>query len=84
MSDDEETLEDSELPAASDMDDDDDAAADTLPCPHCKKLVYEQTEACPHCGTYLSLEKRAARKPPWFIITVVVCLAVILVVWILR
>jgi hypothetical protein len=56
---------------------------ETIPCPHCKKHIYEGAEQCPHCGMYVSEEDvpREA-KPAWIIIGGVVCLVmVILWVW---
>lgn len=64
--------DDPEEPDESDMDDDDgpDEAAETIPCPHCGRDVYEFAEQCPKCGGYLSDEDAATtRHPKWVIWT---------------
>jgi len=63
-----------------DEDEDDD---ETVPCPHCRRLVYEDAERCPHCGSYLSREDAPREaKPLWVVATVLVVLAAILLTWI--
>jgi predicted nucleic acid-binding Zn ribbon protein len=82
-SDDDSEAEDPEAPDASDRtEDDEDEFADTIPCPHCGKPIYEQAEICPHCGKYISSEEVRSRKPIWFIVAAVLCLIVILIFWI--
>ena len=56
-----------------------DSADDTELCPYCRQPVYEDAEQCPHCGAYLSEEDAPARpRPWWFILGVIVCLAIVL------
>jgi predicted nucleic acid-binding Zn ribbon protein len=82
-------LDDSDLDNAdiddNDLDQDnvDDSPADTEPCPFCGKPVYEDAEVCPKCGQYISQEASSPKKPLWIILTVGVCVAVILIVWVL-
>ena len=61
----------------------DDEDDNTVPCPHCKKDVYDGAEQCPYCGQYISEEdKPRESKPVWIVIAGAVCLAmVILWVW---
>ena len=50
---------------------------DTVPCPHCRRPVYEDAERCPRCGNDLSREDRPWHRPLWIIIGVAVCLGVV-------
>jgi hypothetical protein len=54
----------------------DESSADTAPCPHCRALIYDDSERCPACGEYLSASDE--RKPWWMVVGVLVCLAVAL------
>jgi hypothetical protein len=56
---------------------DDDA---TIPCPHCRRSIYEDSERCPYCGNYISDEDLAPAHKPWWII-VGVLLALSVVAW---
>ena len=61
---------------------DDDDEDDTIPCPHCKEPIHEDTQRCPHCENWISEEDAPPeRKPTWFLITVLVCLLIV-VLWI--
>jgi hypothetical protein len=75
-------LDDREGLDASDTDDPDDDAGETVPCPWCRKPVYEGAERCPRCGRYLSEQDAPRRYPWWLIAGVVLCLLVILLFWI--
>lgn len=57
------TSVDKDLPDPSDMDDEDELP--TMPCPYCKKPVHEESEICPHCGTYISEEDAPHPLPAW-------------------
>ena len=57
-----------------DEDEDDDQ---TIPCPHCGELVFEEAELCPNCGQYLSLEDSPRRKPWWVVAGVLTCLGIV-------
>ena len=63
-----------------DNEDDDDEPVDEddalmMPCPHCRRPIFDESERCPHCEKYLSEEDAPrSRKPWWFILGAVVCL----------
>ncbi len=74
---DDDELDDREDPDESDMDDDDDSAdCDTVPCPHCRKPVYEEADVCPHCGSFIARQHRT-RHPTWVLVAAVLLLAAI-------
>jgi len=75
-----EDLEDPEWPDESDMHEDDDSV-EMEQCPSCRKPVYEQSNVCPHCGSYISQADGSNRKPLWIMVAVVVCLAAIVLFW---
>jgi hypothetical protein len=58
---------------------------DTIPCPHCGKQIYDESERCPYCETYISEEDDAqpTRKPWWIIICALLCLYAVYR-WIVR
>jgi hypothetical protein len=61
-------LDDSDV-ADGDGDDDADDEAETLPCPACRKQIYEQAEQCPYCGHYVTHRSSAlAGRPWWFVL----------------
>ena len=61
-----------------DPDDDDpreDDEDDVVPCPYCRREIHEDSQRCPHCGSYISREDAPpTRKPWWIILGVVACL----------
>jgi len=68
-----------EQESLEDADIDDDASAETLNCPGCGKLIYEQAERCPHCGHYVTEETAPRRRRvKWFVVAVVICLIIVL------
>jgi predicted nucleic acid-binding Zn ribbon protein len=70
-------------PDESDQDYSDDP--EFVHCPYCRKLISEDAEMCPHCGSYVSQEDAPpASKPRWFLIGVVVTLIVVAVVWVVK
>jgi hypothetical protein len=77
--------DDDDDPDDDDLGDDDSGDEnddETIPCPHCRKPVYEDAEQCPYCGRYLSREDAPQdSKPFWIVATVVVILAAILFTW---
>lgn len=66
-----------------DQTDDEEDSADTDPCPSCGQPVYEDAEVCPKCGQYISRDEYSSKKPLWIVVTAGVCVAVILIVWVL-
>lgn len=56
---------------------DDDEEA-TIPCPHCRQQIHEDSQRCPYCERYLSSEDSPAfLKPRWIVAGVVVCLIIV-------
>lgn len=58
--------DDRDLPLESDTDPDPDGPA-LDECPHCRKMVLEDTEWCHHCGQYLSTEDAPKHMSGWLI-----------------
>ena len=67
-------LDDREWPDGDEPEQEDD---ETIPCPHCRRPVYEDAERCPGCGRYLSREDSPRRPPAWLVAGVVVGLAIV-------
>lgn len=63
---------DPDAPDPSDMDDDDEP--DLLPCPHCRRMVDEDTEKCPHCGEWIEVREQPASPMFWVVIVVLLLL----------
>ncbi|MBA4066227.1 MAG: hypothetical protein C0501_21430 [Isosphaera sp.] len=55
----------------------DDDGPPTVPCPHCRADVFEDSERCPRCGTYLTGEDAppGARSGGWVVVMVLALLA---------
>ena len=70
--------DDRDDPDHRDIDRDD---MDTIPCPHCRKLIYPESFRCPYCKSLLTADEQAGthKKPLWVIITVIIC--VLLMGW---
>jgi uncharacterized paraquat-inducible protein A len=66
--DDLEDLDDRELPDPSDMDQDDYTVMSR--CPHCKKMIDEQSEICPRCGYFITTEQPARSYSLWIILLI--------------
>ena len=71
-------LDDRELPDESDTDSFDEPSLDA--CPHCNKLIDEDTERCPHCGQYILSADRPRRLSP-LVIAGIILLAICFFVW---
>src|SRR5439155_23119327 len=69
--DDREGLDPDEFP-----DPDEDREDRLISCPQCRAFIYEDSEKCPACGEYLSLEDAPSRKPWWFVVGALICLAI--------
>jgi predicted nucleic acid-binding Zn ribbon protein len=77
-------MDDPQDPDDSDIDPDDgEDFATTEPCPSCGEPVYEDAEICPKCGQYISQQNSTSRKPLWIVVTTGICVAIILIVWVL-
>ena len=80
--DDEEVDDDHEDPDSLDQDAEDDPDAMTVPCPHCGADVFDEADVCPRCGNFILHEdQRNKHRPVWLMIAVIVCLAIVLLVW---
>jgi hypothetical protein len=57
----------------------------TVPCPYCRREIFEDSPRCPHCGQYISAEDSPpGRKPWWIVVGVLLCLAAIWVWFVIR
>lgn len=58
----------------------DDDSEPTFPCPSCRRLIYEEADACPYCGEYLSLGDRygGQARPWWVLVGAIVALVAML------
>ena len=70
---------DREGPDPEEMDSSDEA--DLEVCPNCRKLISEETERCPHCGEFITLDNALLPKPMWIVIGIVVALLIALLLW---
>jgi uncharacterized paraquat-inducible protein A len=71
---------------AWDDDDIDTEEADesTITCDYCREEIHEDSQRCPHCGTYISEEDSPpTRKPWWIYVGVAICLLIVYL-WIKR
>ena len=74
-------LTDRDLPDETDTDDSDGSDTDnaeTIPCPYCRKPLFEGAEFCPRCKNYLSAEDAPRRYPWWLVAGVILCLVLVL------
>jgi ferredoxin-thioredoxin reductase catalytic subunit len=46
----------------------DDDESETIPCPHCRQQIHEDSQRCPYCEKYLSDEDAPANRKPWWIV----------------
>jgi RNA polymerase subunit RPABC4/transcription elongation factor Spt4 len=72
---DEDDFDDRELPDPSDMDQDDYTVMSR--CPNCKKMIDEQSEVCPRCGYFISVEDAPQKSSLWIVILIVLTLLTI-------
>ena len=54
-----------------------DAEPDEVPCPHCRNLIYEEANQCPHCGKWV-VRANFSRSAVWGVLAVLVILAFLL------
>lgn len=40
----------------------------TIPCPYCRRQIYEDAQRCPYCEQYLSEEDAPPTPKPWWIL----------------
>jgi hypothetical protein len=56
----------------------DDSEEATIPCPHCRRQIHEDSQRCPYCEHYVTEEDGIpARKPWWIIVGALACLYVV-------
>jgi len=77
--------DDDDLPAREDPepDSDDNGQVETVPCPYCRREVYEEAERCPYCENYLAREDAPSQTPLWIVVTAVICLIAV-ALWVLQ
>ncbi len=67
-----------------DVDDEDDPENDQLPCPSCGKMVYDDTDQCPHCGDWIVPLAGSDRRSRMILIVVVAVTLLGVLGWIIR
>jgi hypothetical protein len=77
-------LRDDEFPDEVDPDAGDDFGDDTLPCPHCKHDILENSPWCPHCGNYLHQDEAEATRAPWITITLILVVLMLVIATVLT
>lgn len=45
----------------------DDVEEPTVPCPGCGREVYEEADACPYCGQWLTSAAVETGRPAWLV-----------------
>lgn len=62
-------IQDWEYPEPDPLDEDEEVV-ETIPCPICRKQVYEDATYCPHCGTEIDevVPTVFRGRPVWFIL----------------
>ena len=68
---------------ADDWDDQDDDEP-TVPCPYCRREIFEDSVRCPHCGEYISEEDAPPGKKPWWIIVGALLGLAAILVWVIM
>lgn len=63
--------------------DDEDEGEPTIPCPHCRREVHEDSQQCPYCEQYISREDAPPGLKPWWLITGIVLCLLIVISWIM-
>jgi hypothetical protein len=78
-------MHDDDLYGEGDLQESEDPGADDeielVPCPYCRRMIYEEAEQCPSCRSYISREDAPLRRTSWFTMGVLLCLGIV-VVWI--
>ncbi len=69
--------EDPDAPQEGDLDDED-GETPTVPCPACRRPVPDFAERCPYCGDWIVPGVGdAPRRKPWFLIALVLAVALV-------
>ena len=69
---DDDPFEDAEYPDPYEGGED---SVDTVPCPYCKRDIFEEAERCPYCENYLSREDAPLQVRPWMMAGALLALA---------
>ena len=69
-----------EGPDPSEMDSSDDPDLDV--CPHCRRMIVEDAERCPHCGEYDTPGEAPLSRPWWIAIVIALVLLFTGLLWI--
>jgi hypothetical protein len=77
--DEENEIDDRDLPDESDTDEADEP--ELIQCPECRKYISEEAERCHHCGNYILAENGPMRFPPWMVVGIILAILAIMV-WI--
>ena len=49
--------------------DQDDESTELVPCPECGEQIYEESERCPACGSYIIMRTDSwAGRPMWWVV----------------
>ena len=54
----------------------------TIPCPYCRRPIYEDSQRCPHCENYIVEEDAVPAHKPWWIIVGVLLAFYVVYRWI--
>ena len=78
-----EELDDGELPNEADVDEDDSPAV--VACPYCGRGIVEEAAICPYCRNFISREDAPPERRPLLIVLVVLLLVGILsgLIWLI-
>ncbi len=65
-----------------DVDEDADRGEPTIPCPYCRRQIYEDAPRCPYCERYISREDAPPARKPWLIVVGTIVTLYILCRWV--
>ena len=57
---------------------DEDEESETIPCPDCGSMIYEDSEVCPVCGSYVVFGKESVKRPIWMAVVALLLIACML------
>lgn len=70
---------DPEGPDPSEMDYSDEP--DLEICPHCRRMISEESDRCPHCGQFITPGEAPLSKRAWVVIVVIAALLIVMILW---
>jgi uncharacterized paraquat-inducible protein A len=71
--------QDPEGPDPSEMDYSDEPDLDV--CPHCRKLISEESDRCPHCGQYIIASDSPMPRGALIVIAVIALIVIAMLCW---